>query len=395
MQYRKDRYGLDVSVLGFGCMRFQRKGSGIDMQEAEREILRACELGVNYFDTAYIYPGSEACLGEILQRNGLREKVRIATKLPQYLIRSRAGIDKYFAEQLSRLRTDRADFYLMHMLTDVGVWRKLCSLGIEDWIAEKKRSGAVGQIGFSFHGNTDMFLQILEAYDWDFCQIQYNYLDEETQAGRRGLLAAAARGIPVIVMEPLRGGKLVSLLPAEAKRLIAEDPKGRTAAELALSWLWDQKEVTCVLSGMNSREMLEENCRAADRALPGCFTEEDARLVAALREAIASKLKVGCTGCGYCMPCPRGVDIPGAFRCYNRMAAESAGAGRHEYFQTVALRKESPFADRCVGCGKCESHCPQHLEIIRELKNADRALRPLHYRAAIAVARRWLFGGKA
>ena len=391
MQYRKDRRGEPVSALGFGCMRFPRNGNSIDMAETEREILRAVELGVTYFDTAYIYPGSEAALGEIVEKNGLRSQIRIATKLPQYLIRSREGVEKYFQEQLRRLRTDHVDYYLMHMLTDVDAWQKLISLGILDWIAEKKASGAIRQIGFSFHGNTEMFLRVLEAGDWDFCQIQYNYMDEFTQAGRPGLQAAAAKGIPVIIMEPLRGGKLVSLLPQEAKDLIRKDQQGRSAAEIALRWLWDQPEVTCVLSGMNSMEMLEENCRIASETLPGSFGEEDRQLVEKLRKAIQGSVKVGCTGCGYCMPCPQGVDIPGAFRCYNTMFTEGKGSGRHEYFQTVALRKAAPFPSQCVGCGKCEKHCPQGIPIIQTLREAERALRPGPYRAAMKIARWWLF----
>lgn len=394
MQTRGDRLGRQVSVLGFGCMRFPRKGNAIDMEETEKEILRAVELGINYFDTAYIYPGSEACLGEILEKNRLRDRVAIATKLPQYLIRSREGIEKYFQEQLRRLRTDHIDYYLMHMLTDLDAWNKLCALGIRDWIAEKKKAGVIRQIGFSFHGNTETFLQVLRAYDWDFCQIQYNYLDETTQAGRAGLQAAAAAGIPVIIMEPLRGGKLVNLLPGAAREAIAREGNGRSAAEIALRWLWDQPEVTCVLSGMNSLAMLEENCRIASETLPGSLTEADHQLIARLRDAIRAGVKVGCTGCGYCMPCPQGVDIPGAFRCYNTMFTEGKGAGRHEYFQTVALRKAAPFPSQCIGCGKCEKHCPQHLPIIQELKEAERNLRPLPYRAAMKVARWWLFDRK-
>ena len=394
MQTRGDRLGRQISVLGFGCMRFPRKGNAIDMEETEKEILRAVELGINYFDTAYIYPGSEACLGEILEKNRLRDRVAIATKLPQYLIRSREGIEKYFQEQLRRLRTDHIDYYLMHMLTDLDAWNKLCALGIQDWIAEKKKAGVIRQIGFSFHGNTETFLQVLRAYDWDFCQIQYNYLDETTQAGRAGLQAAAAAGIPVIIMEPLRGGKLVNLLPGAAREAIAREGNGRSAAEIALRWLWDQPEVTCVLSGMNSLAMLEENCRIASETLPGSLTEADHQLIARLRDAIRAGVKVGCTGCGYCMPCPQGVDIPGAFRCYNTMFTEGKGAGRHEYFQTVALRKAAPFPSQCIGCGKCEKHCPQHLPIIQELKEAERNLRPLPYRAAMKVARWWLFDRK-
>ncbi len=395
MQYRKE-----LSALGYGCMRFSRAGAGMDVKKTEKEILRAYELGVNYYDTAYIYPGSEACLGEILERNHLREKVRVATKLPQYLINSRAAVDRYFAEQCKRLRTDYIDNYLMHMLTDLDAWEKLKRLGIEDWIAEKKKAGAIRSIGFSFHGNTAMFLKILNAYDWDFCQIQYNYMDEVSQAGRAGLEAAEAKGIPVIIMEPLRGGKLVSLLPTAARERIAREGGGRTAAELALRWLWDQPGVTCVLSGMNSTEMVEENCRIASEALPGCLSEAERTLIGALKADINAGMKIGCTGCGYCMPCPKGVDIPGTFRCYNITAAESVGAGRHEYFQAISLRRDPPFATRCVGCGRCEQRCPQHLPIIQTLKEADRVLRPVHYRAAMAVARKWLFrkhkaGGKA
>ena len=387
MNYRNNKTGEPVSILGYGCMRFTRKGGGLNLEKAEQEIMCAYEAGVNYFDTAYIYPGSEVLLGEVLHRNGIREKVNIATKLPQYLIRSRASIDRYFNEELKRLQTDYIDYYLMHMLTDIEAWNKLCRLGIEEWIQEKKKSGVIRQIGFSFHGNTEMFCKILEAYDWDFCQIQYNYMDESSQAGRKGLQAAAARGIPVIIMEPLRGGKLVDLLPERAKKLIARDPKKRTPAELAFCWLWDQPEVTCVLSGMNSIDMVEENCRVASGAEVGMLTEKDQKLIRKIRELINEKLKVGCTGCGYCMPCPKGVDIPSAFRCYNEMYMENKSVGRHEYFQVVALRKTPAFPSQCIGCGRCEKRCPQHLPIIEKLKEADRALRPPHYRAGMTVVR--------
>ena len=209
MQYRTDRHGEKLSILGYGCMRFSRKGTGVDIQKTEKEILAAYNAGVNYFDTAYIYPGSEAALGEILQRNKIREKVKIATKLPQYLMGNNPQtVDKHFDEQLSRLRTDYVDYYLMHHLTDITQWNRLKQMGIEKWISDKKAKGAIRNIGFSYHGNTENFIRILEDYDWDFCQIQYNYVDENTQAGVKGLKAAAEKGIPVIIMEPLRGGKL-------------------------------------------------------------------------------------------------------------------------------------------------------------------------------------------
>ena len=382
-----------MSVLGFGCMRFNRKGSGIDIPEAEKEILRAIELGVNYFDTAYLYPGSEAALGEIVERNHVREKIHIATKLPQYLIGSRAAIDRFFDEELSRLRTNYVDYYLMHMLTDIEAWNKLKKLGIEEWIAEKKASGQIRQIGFSFHGNTDMFLQILNAYDWDFCQVQYNYMDEFSQAGRSGVEAAAAKEIPVIIMEPLRGGKLVDLLPERAKALIAKYGEGKSPARLAFEWLWDQSAVTVVLSGMNSIEMVEENCEAASEAEPGMCTARDRKLVEKVKELISEKLKVGCTGCGYCMPCPQGVDIPTTFRCYNEMHVENKGTGRHEYAQVVGLRQDPGFPSKCIGCGRCEKHCPQHIQIISELKNAQKELLPWYYRTGLAVARKFMMRG--
>ena len=395
MQYRNDQTGHPISLLGYGCMRFTRKGAGIDLEKAEREVLAAIGAGVNYFDTAYIYPGSEAALGEILDRNHCRDQVRIATKLPQYLVRGKGDFERYFSEELRRLRTDHVDFYLMHMLTDVESWHKLEAAGVRGWLDAKRAAGQIGQVGFSFHGNTEMFKKLLEVYPWNFCQIQYNYLDEHSQAGRAGLEAAAAKGLPVIIMEPLRGGKLVNLLPPEAKRLFAESPRGWTPAEWALRWLWDQPAVTCVLSGMNDLEMIEENCRIADEVQPGALTKEDFALLERVKTAIQQRVKAPCTGCGYCMPCPKGVDIPGAFRCYNEMFTEHKRTGRREYWQVVGLRKEPAFATQCVGCGKCESHCPQHLPIRALLKEADRALRPPHYRVAGWVARKFLFGRKA
>ncbi len=393
MQYRKDRYGRDISLLGFGCMRLTHSGPGIDIDKSAREIKRAFELGVNYFDTAYTYPGSEEALGTILEREQLRDKVYIATKLPQYLVNSSSAIERFFQEELRRLRTDRIDYYLMHMLTDYASWQKLVGFGIREWIAGKKAAGQITNIGFSFHGNTDQFLKILNDYDWDFCQIQYNYMDEHTQAGRKGLETAQSKGIPVVIMEPLRGGKLVNALPEDAKQLIADEAPERKPAELAFRWLYDQPGVTCVLSGMNSMDMVEENCRWASETLPGSLTEQDQAFYEQLRAIITAHLKVGCTACGYCMPCPQGVDIPAAFRCWNRMYSENKHSGQFEYFQAVSLQKDPPFASKCIGCGRCEKRCPQHISIIEELKRADRALRPPYIRAANAVARAWLFRG--
>ena len=391
MQYRKDRNGNELSVLGYGCMRFSKKGSGIDIAKTEQELLAAYRAGVNYFDTAYIYPGSEAAVGEIFERNHIRGKVNIATKLPQYLIGSRAAVDRYFNEELSRLRTDYVDYYLMHHLTDVAMWEKLKKVGITEWIQEKKQSGAIRNIGFSYHGNTENFLKILNDYDWDFCQIQYNYLDEIAQAGKDGLHAAAAKGVPVMIMEPLRGGKLVNMLPENARKAMRESGRGWSPAEWGLRWLYNQPEVTVVLSGMNSLEMVEANCRTASAARAGSLTDADFETLEKVKRAIREKEKVGCTGCRYCMPCPKGVDIPGIFRCYNTMFSESKSAGRTQFIQTVGLTKEPAFASQCIRCGKCEQHCPQSIPIREKLQEADRALRPLPYKLAIRAARAFMF----
>ena len=388
MLYRKDKRGNKISQLGYGCMRFSKKGASIDFDKAEAEVLKAVESGVNYLDTAYIYPGSEECVGQIIAKNRIRDKVNIATKLPQYLMRSSAAIEKTFQKELKRLQTDYIDYYLMHMFTDIHEWNNLEKLGIRDWIAGHKADGSIRNIGFSYHGNTDVFLEILDVYDWDFCQIQYNYLDENSQAGRAGLEVAASKGIPVIIMEPLRGGKLANHLPREAVECINKSARKYTAAEWSLRWLWNQPGVTCILSGMNSVEQIEENIRIASDAKVGAFTDDDMEVIKRIKDEINRHQKVGCTGCRYCMPCPKGVDIPGIFHCYNLSGIESKGSARTEYFRAAALQVEPGFASKCVECGKCEMHCPQHLDIRNKLKEADKVLRPFPYKVGINVARK-------
>ena len=380
MNYRNDKYGVPLSILGFGCLRFPKDGSKIDMEATERQIMSAIRNGVNYFDTAYVYGGSEEALGKILEKNGVRKDIYIATKLPHYLIKSRAGLEKLFQEELKRLRTDYVDYYLMHMLTDTETWEKLKKLGIEEWIAEKKASGQIRQVGFSYHGATDMFCKLVDAYDWDFCQIQYNYLDEHAQAGRKGLYHAHAKGLPVIIMEPLRGGKLVTMLPEKAKKVFADYPVKRTPAEWAFRWLWDQKEVTVVLSGMNSDEMVAENLATASTAYVGELTDADQAMLQEVVAAIQDSMKVGCTACGYCQPCPKNVDIPGTFACYNRAFTEGRSAAVKEYLKCTAFRKDSTAASKCIGCGKCEKHCPQGVEIRKELAAASKLLETPIYR---------------
>lgn len=388
MQYRKDKKGNQLSILGYGCMRFTKNGSSIDLEKAEQELMYGISHGINYLDTAYVYPGNEEAVGKILAKNHCREEINLATKLPHYLIRTRAGAEKKFQEELQRLQTDYIDYYLMHMLNDCRTWEKLVQIGIRDWIEEKKKSGVIRNIGFSYHGNSENFRALLDAYDWDFCQIQYNYLDEHAQAGREGLEYAGEKGIPVIIMEPLRGGRLVNHLPQGARECIAKSDTFHTPAELALRWLWDQPQVTCVLSGMNSIDMVKENIRIAETAEPNQFREKEQALIAQVREEIQKKMKVPCTGCGYCMPCPQHVDIPMAFHCYNLRYAEGKHSGMWEYVQSTAMRRDTTSASQCIGCGKCERHCPQGIQIREKLKEAVRELETPKYRV-IKCAVKW------
>lgn len=374
MKYREDKYGNKISVLGYGCMRFSHKGTKIDLEKTEKEIMTAYEAGVNYYDTAYIYPGSEEALGKILEKNNIRDKVNIATKLPHYMMKTIEDVDKCFNEELKRLRTDYIDYYLMHMLTDVKTWERLKQIGIDKWIEDKKEKGIIKQIGFSYHGNSDMFCKLIDVYDWDFCQIQYNYLDEHSQAGRTGLKYAASKGIPVIIMEPLRGGKLVNNLPDKAKKLFENYEIKRTPADWAFRWLLNQPEVTCILSGMNSIQMIEENIQTADSTEIGELTEKEEKLLKDVVKSINEKMKVPCTGCRYCMPCPKNVDIPGTFAAYNKCYTENKLWGIIEYVMCTEIRKEKTSASNCIECGKCETHCPQHIQIRKELKNARKQL---------------------
>lgn len=382
MEYRTDKYGNKLSILGYGCMRFSSTAGKVDVEKAEQEILKAFHNGVNYYDTAYIYPGSEAALGEILERNHIRDQVYIATKLPHYLVKNYESLDKYFLEELKRLKTDHVDYYLMHMLTDIKTWQRLIDLGILTWLEEKKKSGAIGQVGFSYHGNSDMFMELLDGYDWDFCQIQYNYLDEYSQAGKVGLHKAYEKGIPVIIMEPLRGGRLVNQLPSIALSAFQKNKKRYTPAKWAFKWLWNQKEVTVVLSGMNSLQMVEENVESASNSYANELDDADMNMFKEVVQAINETMKVGCTGCRYCMPCPKGVDIPGTFAAYNRRYSDGKIRGLFDYFMCTAMRKDSSAASNCIECGKCEMHCPQHIEIRKELKKARKVLEGPLYKLA-------------
>ncbi len=388
MQYRLDKYANKISILGYGCMRFTQSVGGVNIQKAEEEIMRAYERGVNYYDTAYIYPGSEAALGEILEKNNIRDKVYIATKLPHYLIKNAESLEKYFKEQLRRLRTDHIDYYLMHMLTDVKTWERLKELGIEKWLEDKKASGEIRQVGFSYHGNSDMFIKLIDSYEWDFCQVQYNYLDEHSQAGVTGVKYASQKGLPIIIMEPLRGGRLANNLPQEAVNEFKKFDSNCSPAEWSFRWLWNQEEITCVLSGMNSIEMIEENTRSADEANANEFSKNEFDLISRVVKIINSKMKVGCTGCRYCMPCPQGVDIPGIFSAYNRRYSDGKFKGLADYVMCTTIRKDSTSASNCIKCGKCEKHCPQHIEIRTQLENAKKEFEGIAFKVGSKVIKK-------
>ncbi len=372
MNYRELNNRDNLSALGFGCMRFPKKGNGFDIDEIEREIRFAIESGVNYFDTAYIYHGNEEVFGRVLEKIGRRDDIFIASKMPHYLMKNAREAEKRFDEQLQRLRTDRIDYYLMHMLPDLVTWEDLCKRGIDKWLEGKKAAGLIKRAGFSFHGSSDQFIRILDAYDWDFVQIQYNYFDVNSQAGVRGLKAAAAKGIPVIIMEPLRGGRLVNAIPDKAEELIRTRTPGWSNAEFGLRWLWDQPEVTTVLSGMNSMEMVKENIRIASETSVNSLTEDDKVTYEKVIEEIERKVRIRCTGCAYCMPCPAGVDIPGCFKTYNASFLGSYFNAIREYFMCTAMKNEKAMASLCKKCGKCETHCPQNIAIREELVRVKR-----------------------
>jgi predicted aldo/keto reductase-like oxidoreductase len=385
MQYREDKVsGNKLSILGLGCMRFSH-----DMAETERMILAAIDGGVNYFDTAYGYPGSEETLGKILEKHKKRESIFIATKLPLIICKGPEDFDRFFDKELERLKTNYIDYYLMHMITDFAQWETFCGWGIEQWIADKKRVGKIRQIGFSFHGSCGEFLKILDAYKWEFCQIQYNYSNENYQAGKEGLKAAARKGIPVMIMEPLLGGKLAIGLPPEANTLFAKTNPSLSPAARAFFWLWNQGEVTCVLSGTNTTVQIEENIRTACSAY---FLSEAELAVYAEVVAIFNKAyKIHCTGCNYCMPCPKGINIPGCFAAYNTSFVQGFTTGMQQFLTSTAVMGKNPSSPRlCVKCGKCEKHCPQHLPIRNALKKVSARMEPLLIRIGISLVRNFL-----
>ena len=389
MQYRiNPKNGDKLSALGFGCMRFTRRGGAIDQDKANFEMKRALDLGVNYFDTAYVYAGSEACLGQFMKQYGCRDQIRVATKLPQYLIRKSEDMDRIFREELKRLDTDHVDYYLMHMLNDKKSWERLCGLGIREWIAARKRAGEIRNIGFSFHGGAAAFKELVDAYDWEFCQIQFNYMDEHAQAGIDGLCYAHEKGLPVIIMEPMRGGRLATGLNDAARAAFARVNPDRTPVDWALRWIWNHPEATVVLSGMNDAAQVEENCRVASESQPETLTERELAAYGEALQAILASVRVNCTGCNYCQPCPKGVNIPTCFANYNASYSDGYVNGLREYFMCTTLRKDRANAGLCVKCGQCEKHCPQGIAIRDELDKVKKRFETPLYKVGAAVARK-------
>lgn len=374
MEYRKfGNTGLAVSALGFGCMRFpilDGDSARIDEPLATAMLRKAIDQGMNYVDTAWPYhmEQSEPLVGRALQ-DGYREKVFLATKMPSWLVKSPEDLERLFTTQLERLQTDHIDFYLLHAL-NAGYWDNYLKVKVFDWAERKLAEGQIRHLGFSFHDRYEVFDRILNGYDdWSFCQLQYNYMDVNEQAGRRGVLEAAEKGLGVIVMEPLRGGKLaVQNPPAQVAEAFRHSQHAWTMAEWALQWLWDQKEVSLLLSGMSTMEQVEQNLQSASRSGVGSLTDHDRETIRRVQQAWSGLAPVPCTGCEYCMPCPNGVQIPRIFKLYNESTMyDRQGRGQNAYQDEFT---EDQRADMCVECGQCEDLCPQSIQIIQQLKDA-------------------------
>jgi predicted aldo/keto reductase-like oxidoreductase len=394
MLYRKmPKNGDMLSILGFGCMRLPVNNGKIDEARAIRQIRHAVDKGVNYVDTAWPYHGgaSEPLLGKAL-KGGYRDRVKVATKLPSWLIKCREDMDQYLAAQLGKLDTNRVDYYLLHGLNGA-MWDTLKEFGVIDFLHHALEDGRIVNAGFSFHGLAEDFSRIVDAYPWEFCQIQYNFLDQYNQAGTAGLKYAASKNMGVIVMEPLRGGNLGLPTPPRAVEEIWHEAKTRrTPAEWALRWVWDHKEVTVVLSGMNDEAHIEENLSIADSARAGSLTREELDLVERVSRKYHELMKVGCTGCGYCMPCPSDVLIPVCFETYNKMhmfgEAEMVKFSYAIRMSGMLADGKPKYASQCVECGECLDKCPQHIPIPEFLVKVSAEMEGPEMEQRLAMARK-------
>ncbi len=375
MKYRTmGKLNIQSSAFGLGCMRFNGAPSGdcaADEEKAIALIRQAIDGGVNYLDTAYVYLNktSETVLGKAL-RDGYREKVTIATKMPMEAVKDRASMEALLAEELAKLQTDHIDFYLMHGINKEK-WEYFKKIGAPEFFEDMKKCGKIRYKCFSFHGPYEDFEYILNDWDWDMVQIQYNFMDVDNQAGTRGLKLAGSKGIPVVIMEGLLGGRLANA-PENVQALYDAFPVKRSSVEWAFRWLCNHPEVGVVLSGCNEPEQVAANLEIFDRVEPGIMSAEELKLMEDVRAAYVSRTKIGCTGCRYCMPCPNGVDIPGVFSAWNNVSLYNTDP-KHDW-NLQMITKRDAGADKCVGCGACEAACPQHLNIIKSLQQAWKEL---------------------
>jgi predicted aldo/keto reductase-like oxidoreductase len=368
-------------------MRFPRNLTQIDINRTEQLVVKAVSEGVNYFDTAYTYGGSEEALGTILSKNNLRNKIFLATKLPIGKCKTNHDFERLFQTQLERLHTDYIDYYLIHNIGDTAEWKRLCGLNIVKWIQEKKESGQIKNIGFSFHGMHHEFIELLDVYDWDFCQIQYNYINTNYQAGTAGLKKAAEKGLPVIIMEPLLGGKLATGLPRKAVDTFRAANRSLSPAAWGLRWLWNHPEVTVVISGMNEPAHLDDNFQTAKEAEPEILTAAENQAYDSVIKIIESTYKVPCTGCNYCMPCPHNVNIPACFTAYNLRYSVGLISGFTLYVTSTSLLNplKTYAASNCKECGACEKKCPQHIPIVKSLKKVTQKMEPFWLSTVLKV----------
>jgi hypothetical protein len=378
MQYRKfGDQDFQASVLGFGVMRLpiiDDDNGRIDEQKATRLIRTAIDRGVNYVDTGYLYHGgkSELFVGRALG-DGYRDRVKLSTKMPPYDLKRKSDLDRLLNEQLDRLQTEHIDFYQLHGL-DPKYWKMFQSLDVFDWAEKAILDGRIGQLGFSFHAEYELFEEIVDAYDkWTFCLIQLNFMDVEFQAGLKGLRYATDKGLSVAIMEPLRGGQLTQKPPKEIESLWKSAPIQRSPAEWALRWLWNQPEVKLVLSGMSTLQQLEENLNTADSAKAGSLSEEELTLIDRAREAYAEISPIPCTNCGYCMPCPNGVNISRILGLYNDCFMYGDSKTPRFFYRGPLRDQQATLCDKCL---ECEEKCPQNISIAEWLEKAHLWLGP-------------------
>ncbi len=389
MLYRKIKQTDDeISTLGYGAMRLPTKNGRIDKEKAKEIIYYAIDHGVNIIDTAYPYHGgsSESFLGEIL-KNGYREKVKLCTKMPSWSIKKYEDMEKYLEIQLEKLQTNCIDYYLIHNLTKLR-FQKLKKLGLIKFLEDAKANGKINNIGFSFHSNIDSFKEIIDSYNWDVCLIQYNFLDDKHQAGTEGLEYAYTNGVNIFIMEPLKGGLLADKVPDKALKIWNETNIGRSPAEWALRWILNHPEVTSIFSGMNDIEQVKENLKVADEVLPDSLTEDELKLYDQVKEVYKESMKIECTGCGYCMPCPQGVDIPLCFNLYNQKYIFNKSPS-FDYLGMLGgvFSGQEAYAGLCNKCKRCVRACPQDLEIPELLGDVSRELEGRGFKYKLKIAK--------